>query len=45
MAAPSTTDKFDRCPKCYAVIRYKVGDSHVVCPNCSAKIKLPGTGK
>ncbi len=40
MAGSSTDLKFDRCPKCFSVIKYKTGDTYVHCPKCSAKIKL-----
>ena len=40
MPGPSTSIKFDRCPKCFGVIKYKTGDTHVLCPKCNSKIKL-----
>lgn len=41
--SPSPEAKFDRCPKCYAVIKYNAGDAHIICPKCNVKIKLAAT--
>lgn len=41
MSTPKSKDeRFERCPRCNNVIRFKVTDTSIKCSSCGAKIKL-----
>ena len=40
MCSLDSDTRFARCPVCSAVVKYKVGDTYVICLKCETKIKI-----